>query len=120
MSVVVLQELLAGAPDATTLKKLEASRKSYEKEGKLLVPTAEDWTLAGRALNAMLRGLKSKSRGRTPKLPDQEKQRIVRDVLIARTVKRASALLVTDNLKDFEAISKYCRLRLMSGKDFFS
>ena len=120
MSVVVLQELIAGAPDATALKMYEASKKHYEREGKLLVPIAEDWVLSGRVLNGMLRGLKSKNKGKTPKLPDQEKQRIVRDVLIARTVKRAGAMLVTDNLKDFDAISTYCHLRLISGREFFS
>jgi len=41
MSAVVLQELAAGAADRTILKALEASRKQYEKEGKLLVPPAK-------------------------------------------------------------------------------
>jgi hypothetical protein len=58
-------------------------------------------------------------RGKTPKLPYADKQRIVRDVLIARTVKRAGALLVTDNLRDFKTISRYCNVRVISGKDFF-
>ena len=67
----------------------------------------------------MLRGLKSKFGGKTPKLQDSEKQRIIRDVLIARTVKRAGALLVTDNLKDFQRIRRFCRIRLVSGHEYF-
>lgn len=38
MSAVVLQELVAGASDRAVLKGLEASRKQYEKEDKLLCP----------------------------------------------------------------------------------
>ena len=43
MSVVVLQERLAGAADATDVKNYEAAKKQYEREGKLLVPNADDW-----------------------------------------------------------------------------
>ncbi len=119
MSVVVLEELIAGASDATALKKYEAAKKVYEKERKLLVPTADDWVLAGRVFNSLLRGLKSKNQGKTPKLPDSEKQRIVRDVLIARSVKRIGATLVTDNVKDFRVIQRFCPLRFQTGKQYF-
>lgn len=68
----------------------------------------------------MLRGLKSKAGGRTPKLQDSEKQGIIRDVLIARTVKDAGALLVTNNVKDFQRIRKFCNVRLMSGAEYFT
>jgi len=119
MSVVVLQELIAGAPDATAVKKYEAAKKDYEKESKLLVPTADDWVIAGRVLNSLLRGLKSRNKGLTPKLPDSEKQRIVRDVLIARSVKRVSATLVTDNTKDFRQIERFCPLKFQTAKQYF-
>src|SRR6185369_7309634 len=99
MSSVVLQELIAGASDSSEVRKWLAAYRFYEKEKRLLVPTGEDWCEAGRIMNAMLRGLKSKLGGKTPKLPGSEKQGIIRDVLIARTVKRAGALLVTDNIK---------------------
>lgn len=119
MSVVVLQELLAGAVDATDVKRQEAAKKQYEREGKLLVPTADDWIEAGKVLNSLLRGLKSKSGGKTPRLHHQEKQRIIRDVLIARTVKRAGALLVTDNARDFKLIKQFCNVRTQSGREYF-
>ena len=88
MSVVVLEELIAGAPDSTAVKKYEAAKKYYEQENKLLVPAADDWVVAGRIIYNLRRGLKSKHKGKTPKLPDHEKQSILNDVLIARTVKR--------------------------------
>ena len=120
MSVVVLQERLAGAADATDVKNYEAARKQYEREGKLLVPTADDWIEAGKVLNSLLRGLKSKRGGKTPRLHPQEKQRIIRDVLIARTVKRVGALLVTDNAHDFKMIKQFCNVRTKSGREYFS
>ena len=119
MSVIVLQELVAGAPDYTGVKKYEAARKEYERENRLLVPTADDWFLAGKILNALLRGLKSERGGKTPKLHPNEKQRIIRDVLIARTVRRVNGLLITDNIDDFKRIKKFCNVRLQSGKAFF-
>lgn len=119
LSIVVIQELMAGSSDASELKTWEATAKKFGKENRLLVPTNEDWLLAGRVLNSLLRGLKSKSGGKTPKLPPGEIQRIIRDVLIARTVRRVNGLLVTDNLADFKRIKKFCDVRLMSGKNFF-
>jgi hypothetical protein len=85
----------------------------------LLVPTGEDWWLAGKVLNSLLRGLKSKAGGKTPRLPADEKQRIVRDVLIARTAKRAGALLITNNISDFHMIQQFCNVRIKSGKEYF-
>lgn len=119
MSVVVLQELVAGAVDKTAVRKYEAAWREYERAGRLLVPNAEDWIVAGRVLNSLLRGLRSKQGGMTPKLPHQDKQRIIRDVLIARTVKRVGALLVTDDVHDFTKIRRFCDLRLKTGRQFF-
>lgn len=122
MSAVVIQELVAGAPDGSEVQKLEGLRITYERDGKLLVPTGEDWWLAGKVLNSLFRGLKSKSKpkGRTFRITKQEQQRIVRDVLIARTVKRANALLVTDNIADFVRIKPFCNVNFVSGLSYFS
>lgn len=119
MSAVVLQELTTGASDNQETRVFELMRKSYEIRGLLLVPNGEDWFLAGKVLNSLLRGLKSKNKGKWVKLSPDDKQRIIRDVLIARTVKRESARLVTDNIKDFEFIQRFCRINLISGDDYF-
>lgn len=76
--------------------------------------------MAGKVLNSLLRGLKSKRGGLTPKLPAAEKQRIIRDVLIARTVRRAGALLTTDKLRDFQLIKRFCAVRVAAGRQYFS
>ena len=120
LSIVVVQEMMAGVSDRSQLKEWEVTARKFEKEERLLVPTKEDWLLAGRVLSSLLRGLKSKHGGKTPRVPASQIQRIVRDVLIARTVKHAGCLLVTDNLKDFEQIKRFCNIRLKSGKEYFS
>lgn len=119
MSVVVIQELTAGAVDKSEVQRWQAAMRAHENEGTLLVPTAEDWWLAGKALNSLLRGLKSRSGGHTPRLPPTEIQRIIRDVLIARTARRAGALLITDNIRDFERIRPFCNVRLRRGSEYF-
>ena len=119
ISAIVIQELMAGARDSSELKYWEAIARVFWKQDRLLVPTFEDWLLAGRVLNSLLRGLKSERGGRTPKLHPDEKQRIIRDVLIARTARHANALLITDNIGDFKRIKKFCNVRAQSGAEFF-
>ena len=119
MSAVVIQELASGAPDKSALQRLDAARMKYEKVGKLLVPTSEDWWLAGKVLNSLFRGLKSRKEGRTLRIATSEQQRIVRDVLIARTARRANAILVTDNIADFQKINRFCKVVLYKGSDYF-
>jgi predicted nucleic acid-binding protein len=120
VSMVVLHELVGGAPDRSVVEAYRAFKVEANKSGRLLTPTMEDWWEAGRVLYALRQGLKSQSKGRTPSLPVNEVQRIIRDVLIARTVRRAQSILVTDNIKDFEQIARFCAVRVISGKDFFS
>jgi hypothetical protein len=120
MSVVVLQELVAGAEDETALKSLTVAYREYEKSGRLLVPTAEDWWLVGKVIYALQRGLKSQRGGLTPKMSADQKYRITHDVLIARTAKRAGVMVVTDNVRDFEAIQRFCNIRLTSGEEYFN
>lgn len=76
MSVVVLQELVVGAEDEAEVKSLNTARREYEKAGRLLVPNGEDWWLAGKVINSLQRGLKSKRGGLTPKIIAEEKYRI--------------------------------------------
>ena len=115
----MIQELIAGAADASVVKHWITVARQAEKAKRLLVPTVQDWIEAGKILNNLLRGLKSKNKGKTPKLPGKETQQIIRDVLIARCVKRAGETLVTDNLKDFKMIERFCEVKIRSGGEFF-
>lgn len=119
MSAVVMQELAVGAVDDAELKRLNGARLAYEKQNRFLVPNGGDWWLAGKVLNSLLRGLKKKSGGLTPKLSDSEKHRIISDVLIGVTARRAHATIVTDNLKDFAKIRYYCDVKVISADEFF-
>lgn len=120
MSVVVLQELTAGALDKSELQHLDASRRAHENAETLLVPTGEDWWLAGKILNSLLRGMRSKASSRAQRISKPEQQRIVRDVLIARTAHRAGATLITDDLSDFGKIKRFCNVRLLPGAAYFN
>lgn len=119
MSVVVLQELVAGAEDEAALKSLTVAYREYEKAGRLLIPTAEDWWLVGKVIYALQKGLKSYRGGLTPRMSAEQKYRITHDVLIARTARRAGVTVVTDNVRDFEAIQRFCNVRLVSGDEYF-
>lgn len=118
MSAVVIQELAAGARDTSKLKTLDAARRRYEKEGRLLVPDGEDWWLAGKVLSSLYRGLKSHAGGAPVAISKAEQQRILRDVLIARTARRANATLVTKNTADFEKIKRFCAVKTVRPEDF--
>jgi len=120
MSAVVLQELVAGANDASAMKILERSRHEYRKLNRLLVPTEEDWWYAGLVLNALQRGRKSRKFGKIPRISAAEKYRIINDVLIARTAKRAGVTVVTDNINDFKKIRNFCDVKVISGNKYFS
>jgi predicted nucleic acid-binding protein len=100
MTAIVLQELTAGAADDSTVKLWNDARRLHERAGTLLVPDGEDWWMAGKVLNSLLRGLRSTNKGKIPKISAGEKQRIIRDVLIARVAKRSNTAIVTDNVRD--------------------
>jgi predicted nucleic acid-binding protein len=112
MSAVVIQGLAAGAVDKSEIQALNAARLGYEKQGRLLVPNSEDWWMAGKVLNSLLRGHKSQASQHARRIFKGEQQRILRDVLIARTARRAGAIVVTDNIADFERIKSFCRVRI--------
>jgi predicted nucleic acid-binding protein len=118
MSAVVIQELAAGARDNSRLKELDNARRRYEKESRLLVPTGEDWWFAGKILNSIARALKSKSGGRITSISKAEQQRILRDVLIARTARREGVLVVTSDISDFAKIQPYCNVRVKHPSEF--
>jgi predicted nucleic acid-binding protein len=112
MSAVVIQELTAGARDKSELQAWSATRLAYEKLGRLLVPTGDDWWLAGKVLNSFFRGQRSRLSRQAQHMTKAEQQRILRDVLIARTARRVGAFVVTDNIADFEMIRAFCNVKL--------
>lgn len=119
VSVVVMHELIGGAADETVKQALIAVKEFAAKQDRLITPSAEDWIEAAKVLYALRHGLKSRAKGKTPSIPAAEVQRITRDALIARTVRRHRATLITNNLSDYEQIARFCRVRVESGKIHF-
>ena len=113
VSAVVLQELTAGARDGAEVRRLGAMQATAEDSGVLLTPSGEDWWFAGKVLNALLRGLRSHRRGHTPAIPREEQQRLLRDVLIARSARRVGATVVTYNRRDFARIRRFCNVQVV-------
>ena len=102
------------------IKEFERSRQEYRTANKLLVPNEEDWWQAGLVLNALQRGRRSRKTGKIPKMSAAERYRIINDVLIARTAKRAGVMVVTDNVNDFKKIRNCCDVKVISGSKSFS
>ena len=73
LSSVVVQELIAGAVDTSQAKMWAATAREFDKEQRLLTPNMDDWIEAGRILNNLLRGARSKNRGKTAKLISRPK-----------------------------------------------
>ena len=119
LSAVVMQELTAGAKDEAQVRGYRSLRQRYERNGLLLVPDGEDWWMAGKILNALLRGLRSPRPGPPVAISKEEQQRLVRDVLIARSAKRVGAAVVTENLGDFRKIRRFCDVKVLPPTEFF-
>lgn len=119
-SIVVLEELIAGAKDKSEIQSYQEIMTFWLKSGHLLVPDHEDWFQAGRILNTILRNEKRLSPDKqTPRFSEGKKQSLIRDVLIARTAKRKNLIVVSDN-KDFPLIQRYYDFDWISGKKFFN
>jgi predicted nucleic acid-binding protein len=119
MSAVVIEELAAGAQDGSVLKELRDALSNYAKADHLLVPTGEDWYEAGKVIYAIQQGNKSKKTGDKPKMSPEVRCRLINDVLIARTAKRAGVTVVTYNMRHFEQIKRYCDVKLINAVDHF-
>jgi hypothetical protein len=85
-----------------------------------IAPDGEDWWFAGKVLNALYRGLRSHRRGPTPAIPKEEQQRLLRDVLIARSARRINASVVTYNAADFEKIRRFCNVRVVEPAEILN
>jgi predicted nucleic acid-binding protein len=119
-SSVVFQELLAGATGRADLQKWEAIAKQYAREKRLLTPNAEAWRMAGRILNNILSDAsRNQPGGRRPKLSNEKKQSIVRDVLIAVSAKHSGVTVISDN-EDFPLIANYYEFRWVAASAFFA
>lgn len=118
MSAVVLSELMA-ATEPEEYEVYKALWTGGAREGRLVVPTAEDWLPAARILHLLAQDRKKKACGKSPRRSPAAKQELVMDVLIAVSAAREGVTVVTND-SDFEAIRYYHKkLKIKNGKEFF-
>lgn len=98
LSVVVLEELYAGARNAKAQKLILKFEKDFERGNRILVPAQSDWTSAGKILNKI---------GEKYGFERVGKSRLTNDTLIAMTIARNGLTLLTANTKDFERIAEF-------------
>ncbi|MEP7341490.1 MAG: PIN domain-containing protein [Acidobacteriota bacterium] len=119
-SMVVLQELLVGGSDKSSIAKYQALKIGYERRGRLLTPDADAWWQAGKILGHFLSDLsRGKVGRRRPQLDQGHKQSLIRDVLIAVTAKQHGLTVVSDN-KDFPLLQGYYKFKWIAAREFFA
>lgn len=76
--------------------------------------------MAGRILNNILSDASRKQPGRRrPRLSNEKKQSVIRDVLIAVCAKQSGVTVVSDN-EDFPLIANYYQFRWVAASAFFA
>lgn len=98
LSAVVLEELYAGASDASAQKALSKLEKDLGNVNRVLVPNQSDWTSTGRVLNKI---------GEKYGFEKIGKARLTNDVLIAMSAARTGLSILTVNTKDFKLIAEF-------------
>lgn len=119
LSSVVLMELIAGAKDVSLRKSYERLFRDYSEDDCLIIPSEDDWLLAGKVLYWLTQGRRRLGGGKLHRLPPGASQRMALDVLIAAGARRWNAGIVTENWKDFTAIKRFCDVKILRASDFF-
>lgn len=97
LSSVVAEELYAGSRDKKFLWQMDKLYYRFEKSGRLVVPNAIDWRLAGHALSRL---------GNHYGFDKIRVAALVNDALIASSCRRGGILLLTLNEKDFHLLQE--------------
>ncbi len=103
MSVVVIEELYAGAHGNASIKLLDRAYKTFEDLGRLIVPGVADWQKTGKVVAKL---------GQKYGFEDSFLSRITNDVLIALSVRRIGAVVVTNNTRDFLRIKEFVDFKI--------
>lgn len=98
LSVVVLEELYAGARDKKLKKLLARLEKDFERAGRLLVPLQSDWTASGQVLSRI---------GEKYGYEEVGRARMTNDALIAMSAARHGITVLTVNDDDYAMIGEF-------------
>ena len=100
-SSVVIQELLAGAIGKEGLKNAETLFRPFERVGRIVTPTHNDWKETGRLLSL----IRQKRKDLRTKIPT-----LINDTLIALSAKNIGATVYTSNAEDFQIIREFSEI----------
>lgn len=98
LSVVVLEELHAGAQDRRLKKLLARLENDFEKVKRVLVPLRSDWTACGQVLAQV---------GAKYGYEEVGRARLTNDALIAMSAARNGFTVLTKNAADFQRIAEF-------------
>lgn len=98
LSLVVLEELYAGAVEAKVRRDLQRMEREFDKIGRLLLPARSDWTSAGQVLSKI---------GQKYGFNLVSKTRLTNDALIAMSVAGHGFTIQTKNPDDFQLIAEF-------------
>jgi hypothetical protein len=106
MSAVVMEELYAGAFEASSVKLLDKMYDAFSGINRLIAPDASDWKKTGKIVAQL---------GKKYGFEDIFLSRITNDILIAASARKIGGAIVTNNLKDFQRIQEYIDFRIFKG-----
>ena len=96
LSSVVHFELLRGAHGEMGRARVSRATRSLERTGRVIAPTREDWVVSGTVQSRIW-----------DEHPSQRMKDLQNDLLIVSGARRIGALVVTENVRDFELIRRY-------------
>src|ERR1700733_3236271 len=97
LSAVVLGELYAGVQDRDLIT-IERMERDLHSARRILTPTFNDWTMAGRVLARLARKYDYEKIGRA---------RLTNDALIAMGAARLNITVITFNARDFSRLAEF-------------
>jgi predicted nucleic acid-binding protein len=103
MCAVVIEELYAGALDVSSVKLLDKMHDTFSSMGRLIIPDETDWQKTGKVVAQL---------GKKYGFEKMFLLRITNDILIATTVRKIGAFVVTNNQKDFIRIQEYIDFKI--------
>jgi predicted nucleic acid-binding protein len=110
---IVFFELIATSTDKSTFDLYSEWHRDLKKENRIITPTENDWWETAKAIRRLYLSKAA---------PQTKLIKLRMDALIARLVaKQKNALLVTDDVDDFQIIKREMKdLRVISANEFFA
>lgn len=103
MSVVVMEELYAGALDKASNRLLDRIFRTFDKVDRMITPDGSDWQKAGKILAKL---------GKKYGFEEIRLSRLLNDILIALSARKIGATIFTRNQKDYLRIKEFVDFKI--------